>query len=138
MDEDQRVANLKSNQAPRGESDLLLIPVDLIGLELIDVDLAEVRICVQQNALVTDVRKQELVLLTTTIHVCFPLLIFGLVSSAFTKVLKSFQIFEGKVISGNKSTHAQLNFKVTFHLVDKGRGSLLLKLWVLLVLQGDV
>jgi hypothetical protein len=44
----------------------------------------------QQNALVTDVRKQELVLLTTTIHVCFPLLIFGLVGSAFTKVLKSF------------------------------------------------
>jgi hypothetical protein len=90
VDEDQRVANLKSNQAARGEPDLLLIPVDLIGLELIDVDLAEVRICMQQNALVTDVRKQELVLLTTTIHVCFPLLIFGLVGSAFTKVLKSF------------------------------------------------
>ena len=42
------------------------------------------------------------------------------------------------MISGNESTHAQLNFKVAFHLVDKGRGSLLLKLWVLLVLQGDV
>jgi len=40
VDEDQRVANLKSNQAARGEPDLLLIPVDLIGLELIDVDLA--------------------------------------------------------------------------------------------------
>lgn len=138
MDEDQRVANLKSNQAARGEPDLLLIPVDLIGLELIDVDLAEVRICMQQNALVTDVRKQELVLLTATIHVCFPLLIFGLVDSAFTIIFKSFQIFEGKVISGNESTHAQLNFKVAFHLIDKGRGSLLLKLWVLLVLQGDV
>jgi len=70
---------------------LFLIPVDLIGLELIDVDLAEVRICMQQNALVTDVRKQELVLLTTTIHVCFPLLlIFGLVSGAFTIIFKSF------------------------------------------------
>lgn len=93
----------------------------------------------QENALVTDVRKQELVLLTTTIHVCFCLLlIFGLVSGAFTIIFKSFQIFEGKVISGYESTHAQLNFKVAFHLVDKGRGSLLLKLRVLLVLQGDV